>query len=194
MTKTLLSRRTFIRASAAAGGGLMIAFYLPDAEAARIEAKPWTAPPQGTEINAWLAIGSDGTVTIRVPHTEMGQGGLTSVAMLVAEELDVSMKQMEYANPETWLNATGGGGGSGGSIVVSGAQITVDGSLSATGGPGGQGAIGGGGGGGGLIAVIVPTQSFSLAAFDVSGGAGGSSAPGGRGSPGQKGLLVSLPR
>jgi isoquinoline 1-oxidoreductase beta subunit len=105
MTKTLLSRRTFIRASAAVGGGLIIGFHLPDAEAARIEAKPWTAPPQGTEINAWLAIGSDGTVTIRVPHTEMGQGGLTSVAMLIAEELDVEWNKVQavFADPNRHL-------------------------------------------------------------------------------------------
>src|SRR5690606_16610195 len=51
--------------------------------------KPWTAPTNGVEINAWLVIDADGTVTIRVPHTEQGQGGMTSVAMMIAEELDV---------------------------------------------------------------------------------------------------------
>ena len=44
---------------------------------ATVNAKPWTAPPQGAEINAWLAIDADGNVSIRVPHTEMGQGALT---------------------------------------------------------------------------------------------------------------------
>jgi isoquinoline 1-oxidoreductase beta subunit len=105
MTRHVLSRRTFIKASAAAGGGLLIGFHMPFAEAARIESKPWSAPPQGVEINAWLAIGSDGTVTIRVPHTEMGQGGLTSVAMLIAEELDVEWAKVQavFADPNRHL-------------------------------------------------------------------------------------------
>ncbi|WP_425248600.1 molybdopterin cofactor-binding domain-containing protein [Chelativorans salis] len=59
------------------------------AEAAVVAPKPWTAPTDGVEINAWLTIDPDGTVTIRVPHTEQGQGALTSVSMTVAEELDV---------------------------------------------------------------------------------------------------------
>jgi isoquinoline 1-oxidoreductase subunit beta len=102
---TKLSRRFFLKASAAAGGGLLIGFHMPLAEAARIDAKPWTSPPQGTEVNAWLAIGSDGTVTIRVPHTEMGQGGLTSVAMLIAEELDVPWDKVQavFADPNRHL-------------------------------------------------------------------------------------------
>jgi isoquinoline 1-oxidoreductase subunit beta len=101
---TTLSRRTFLRASALAGGGLLIGFHMP-ADAARIDPKPWSAPPQGTEINAWLAIASDGTVTIRVPHTEMGQGGLTSVAMLIAEELDVEWAKVQavFADPNRHL-------------------------------------------------------------------------------------------
>ena len=45
--------------------------------------------PPGVEINAWLSIDPSGTVTIRCPHVEMGQGGMTSVALLIAEELDV---------------------------------------------------------------------------------------------------------
>jgi isoquinoline 1-oxidoreductase subunit beta len=90
----ILSRRTFIQASAAVGGGLMIGFNMPSAEAAKIESKPWATGPQGTEINAWLAINTDGTVTIRIPHTEMGQGGLTSVALLIAEELDVEWSKI----------------------------------------------------------------------------------------------------
>ena len=104
-SKTVLSRRTFQQTSAAAGGGLLIGFHMPLAEAARIESTPWTSPPQGAEINAWLAIGADGTVTIRVPQTEMGQGGLTSVAMLIAEELDVEWSKVQavFADPNRHL-------------------------------------------------------------------------------------------
>jgi isoquinoline 1-oxidoreductase beta subunit len=95
MTIQNLSRRTFIQASAAVGGGLLIGFHMPMAQAAKIESKPFTPVEQGTEINAWLAIKADGTVTIRVPHTEMGQGGLTSVALLIAEELDVPWDKIQ---------------------------------------------------------------------------------------------------
>ncbi len=83
-----LSRRALIRTMAGAGGGMLLGFHIPGV-AAVIAPKPWTTPTHGDEINAWLAIDTDGTVTIRVPHTEQGQGALTSVAMMVAEELDV---------------------------------------------------------------------------------------------------------
>ncbi|WP_348240331.1 molybdopterin cofactor-binding domain-containing protein, partial [Salmonella enterica] len=78
----------FIQTSVAAGGGLLLGFHIPTF-AARVEPKPWQTPTNGVEINAWLTIDKDGRVTIRVPHTEMGQGALTSVSMMIAEELDV---------------------------------------------------------------------------------------------------------
>ena len=87
--QSTLSRRTFIQTMAGASGGLVLGFYMPVAGAAEVAAKPWTTPTDGAEINAWLTIDLDGTVTIRVPHTEQGQGALTSVSMMVAEELDV---------------------------------------------------------------------------------------------------------
>ena len=88
MSKRNLSRRGFIQASAAAGGGLMLGFHIPGAEAATTEGKPWATPESGVEINSWLVIDKNGDITIRVPHTEMGQGGMTSVALMIAEELD----------------------------------------------------------------------------------------------------------
>lgn len=84
-----LTRRTVIRTMLGAGGGMLLGFHVPNAVAAVVAPKPWTTPTGGVEINAWLAIDTDGTVTIRVPHTEQGQGGLTSVATMIAEELDV---------------------------------------------------------------------------------------------------------
>jgi isoquinoline 1-oxidoreductase subunit beta len=94
MSAVLLTRRTFLKVSAAAGGGMILGFYIPEAEPASIQPKPWIALPQGAEINAWLAIDAEGNVTIRVPHTEMGQGALTSVAMMIAEELDVEWSRV----------------------------------------------------------------------------------------------------
>jgi isoquinoline 1-oxidoreductase subunit beta len=89
-----ISRRTVIRTMLGAGGGLVLGFHVPHAFAAVVAPKPWTAPTDGVEINAWLTIDADGAVTVRVPHTEQGQGALTSVAMLVAEELDVPWKSI----------------------------------------------------------------------------------------------------
>ncbi len=88
-TQRMVSRRAVIRTMIGAGGGMVLGFRIPGTFAAAVAPKPWTTPTDGVEINAWLTIAADGTVTIRVPHTEQGQGGLTSVAMLVAEELDV---------------------------------------------------------------------------------------------------------
>lgn len=88
-SKTAISRRNFILSVGAAGGGLVLGFNLPAAEAATTQPQPWKSAVDGTEINAWLTINPDGSTTIRVPHTEMGQGGMTAVALMVAEELDV---------------------------------------------------------------------------------------------------------
>src|SRR5205814_4293485 len=65
-------------------------------------------------IDAWLAITPDNRVIVSHGEPEFA-GTPTGILMLVAEELDITdMRMMEYAHPETWLNATGGGGGSGG--------------------------------------------------------------------------------
>ncbi len=106
MTKQILSRRSFIRASVAAGGGLMLGFHMPVALAASIGPRTQsTTTASGTEINAWIVIDQDGTVTLRIPHTEMGQGGITSVAMLIAEELNVDWAKIktEFADANRHL-------------------------------------------------------------------------------------------
>jgi isoquinoline 1-oxidoreductase beta subunit len=105
LSNKTLSRRSFIQASAAVGGGLMLGFHMPLANAATISPKAHMASAAGTEINAWLVIDKDNTVTMRIPHTEMGQGGLTSVAMLIAEELNVEWSKIktEWADPNRHL-------------------------------------------------------------------------------------------
>ena len=105
MSAVPVTRRHFLKVSAAAGGGLLIGFHIPETFAATVNAKPWTTPPQGAEINAWLAIDADGNVTIRVPHTEMGQGALTAVSMMIAEELDVDWTRVRavFADPNRHL-------------------------------------------------------------------------------------------
>jgi isoquinoline 1-oxidoreductase beta subunit len=106
MTKQILSRRSFIRTSVAAGGGLMLGFHMPVALAASIGPRTQsTTTAVGTEINAWIVIDKDGTVTLRIPHTEQGQGGITSVAMLIAEELNVDWAKIktEFADANRHL-------------------------------------------------------------------------------------------
>jgi isoquinoline 1-oxidoreductase subunit beta len=101
LSKTAISRRNFILSAAAAGGGLVLGFHVPAAIAATTQAQPWKEAVEGTEINAWLSINPDGTTTIRVPHTEMGQGGMTSVALMIAEELNVPWQSVHavFADP-----------------------------------------------------------------------------------------------
>src|SRR5947207_15050932 len=85
-----VSRRQALMSTAAVGGALVLGVVVPSrlAQAANVAPQPWTPPVDGgQEINAWLIIGSDDTVTIRVAQSEMGQGVFTSMAMIVAEEL-----------------------------------------------------------------------------------------------------------
>jgi isoquinoline 1-oxidoreductase beta subunit len=81
---TTLSRRGFIVGSAAiAGGGLALGLNVPFAE----EAQAQTAQA-ATEVNLWVAIKPDDTCVIRIARSEMGQGTITGLAQLVAEELE----------------------------------------------------------------------------------------------------------
>jgi isoquinoline 1-oxidoreductase beta subunit len=80
-----LSRRRFIISSAAAGGGLALGFQIPFGIASA-EAK--SASPARTEVNIWVVVKPDDTCVIRIARSEMGQGTLTGLAQLVAEELE----------------------------------------------------------------------------------------------------------
>src|SRR6266403_1444467 len=98
-----LSRRRFLSVSAAVGGGLLIGFTTrPSIEAA--EAAQSVAGPPFTP-NAFVRIGSDGQVVMTMPYVEMGQGTYTSIPMLIAEELEVDLKQvrLEHAPPNEKL-------------------------------------------------------------------------------------------
>src|SRR5213594_1892805 len=88
MTKTL-TRRTFLKASAA-GGALLVGGYLPGLR------ETSTATAAGVlEPNVWVRIGADDTVTITLSQLEMGQGVMTSMPMLVAEELDIDWNKIK---------------------------------------------------------------------------------------------------
>jgi isoquinoline 1-oxidoreductase beta subunit len=88
-----LSRRGFLGASASAG--LVVAFHIPFTDsAAAQEALP-------AEVNAWVVVKPDDTIVIRIARSEMGQGTLTGLAQLVAEELDADWAKVttEYPTP-----------------------------------------------------------------------------------------------
>jgi isoquinoline 1-oxidoreductase beta subunit len=97
-----MDRRDFLTKTTAVGGSMVLGFWLPPttAEAQRIAADPSYRDALVPEINAWLTIAPDETVTIRVAQTEMGNGVLTSNPMMVAEELqcDWTKVRAEYAS------------------------------------------------------------------------------------------------
>jgi isoquinoline 1-oxidoreductase beta subunit len=107
-----LSRRRFLQTGSAAGGGLMLGLHLPFANDAAQAAGPDAFAP-----NAFIRIGTDGQVVLIMPYVEMGQGTYTSIPMLIADELEVDLKQVRlehappneklYVNPLLGVQATG---------------------------------------------------------------------------------------
>ena len=96
ITKTpKIDRRSFLLGTAAVGSGLALGLKIPfGAGAVRAQG----ATP---EINAWVVIKPDDTVVIRVVRSEMGQGTLTGLAQMVAEELECDWAKVttEYPTP-----------------------------------------------------------------------------------------------
>ena len=93
---TSISRRRFVVSSASLAGGLAITGALPGlADAASIAAQPYGTEVPTNEINAFLAISPDGSVLIRSPHNEMGQGAITALPMIVAEELECAWSKVK---------------------------------------------------------------------------------------------------
>jgi isoquinoline 1-oxidoreductase beta subunit len=101
--RTAPSRRAVLATGLSASGGLAVGFAFPAqakpyaAEAVSI-ASPEASDPH--ELNAWLVIDPDNSVTVRLVHSEMGQGTATALAMLAAEELgcDWGKVKIEYAS------------------------------------------------------------------------------------------------
>ncbi|AXE31190.1 twin-arginine translocation pathway signal protein [Chromobacterium phragmitis] len=95
MTANGMSRRDFIKAGGVAGGALCLSFVLPDGGkfASAAEAKPAIPAP-----NAFVRIERDGGVTIVSNKSEMGQGIYTSLAMLIAEELECDWSRVKVVS------------------------------------------------------------------------------------------------
>jgi isoquinoline 1-oxidoreductase beta subunit len=90
-----MNRRSFVIAAAAGGGGLALGLVLP------FGPRGASAAVGGPEINAWVVIQPDETVVIRIAKSEMGQGTITGLAQLVAEELECEWSKVtiEYPTP-----------------------------------------------------------------------------------------------
>src|SRR5258705_7403132 len=95
-----LFRRRLLQAGAAVGGGLLLSVSLPFPNG-RAEA----AGGDGFVPNAFIRIDGDGQIVLTMPYVEMGQGTYTSIPMLIAEELEVELKQvrLEHAPPNEKL-------------------------------------------------------------------------------------------
>jgi isoquinoline 1-oxidoreductase beta subunit len=107
-----LSRRRFLRVGTAASGGLMLSLSLPFANSQAESRDADNFVP-----NAFIRIDGDGQIVLTMPYVEMGQATYTSIPMLIAEELEVDLKQVRlehappneklYANPMLGVQATG---------------------------------------------------------------------------------------
>ena len=108
-----LTRRMVLKATAAAGGGLILSLSFPQLKAAR-------AAESGADFapNAFVRINPDGMVTFTIPQVEMGQGIYTALSMILAEELDAPFEHVKavaappndklYGNPLLGFQVTGG--------------------------------------------------------------------------------------
>jgi isoquinoline 1-oxidoreductase subunit beta len=99
----ILSRRAFVTSGLSAAGGLLVGVALPHfGAAAPLGPEPWGPEALKTagEVNAFVVVEPDGAILLRVAKSEMGQGVMTSLAMIVAEELecDFARVQVEYAS------------------------------------------------------------------------------------------------
>jgi isoquinoline 1-oxidoreductase beta subunit len=91
-----INRRSFVAGTAALGGGLALGFNLgPNASQAAVG---------GPEVNAWVVVQPDETVIIRIARSEMGQGTLTGLAQLAAEELECDWSKVKYEFPTPGQN------------------------------------------------------------------------------------------
>ena len=108
-----LTRRTMLKATAAAGGGLMLRVSIP-----RLNAALAAEPDADFAPDAFVRIDPDGKVTFTIPQVEMGQGIYTALSMILAEELDGPFDRVTavaalpndklYANPLLGFQVTGG--------------------------------------------------------------------------------------
>src|ERR1700687_4067641 len=116
-TASIVNRRDFLKSGASAGAALVVGVYLPSsgfADAAEDQEKKPVNP-----FNAWVRITPDNQVTLILGKSEMGQGVMTSLPMILAEELCLDWKRVKIeqapTNPKIYDHGTGGSGSVSGS-------------------------------------------------------------------------------
>ena len=100
------ARREFLKGAATLSGGLVLAISLPGCDS------PPSRPAVGGQLNAWLQIAGDNSITVIVDRSEMGQGVYTALPMLIAEELEVNVETVKIvAAPvgDAYINPLNGG-------------------------------------------------------------------------------------
>ncbi|MBL8524796.1 MAG: xanthine dehydrogenase family protein molybdopterin-binding subunit, partial [Betaproteobacteria bacterium] len=112
------SRRRFLQGTGAAAGSLVVGFHIPFIKNADAQAVASVTAKAPAEVNAWVVVKPDDTIVIRIARSEMGQGTLTGLAQLVAEELECNWAKVttEYPTPgqnlarnRVWGNYSTGG-------------------------------------------------------------------------------------
>jgi len=97
MRKT--TRRNFLLAGLAAGGALLIGWGTQPPRQRLHPSRPLALAGDEVALNGWVALAPDGTVSVVVPRSEMGQGVHTALPMLVAEELDIGLDAVRIIQP-----------------------------------------------------------------------------------------------
>src|SRR5216684_2970604 len=115
-TAPVLNRRDFLKTGAAGGAALVIGFHLSPRAFAAAEDQEKKAP---NPFSAWVRITPDNHVTLILGKSEMGQGAMTALPMILAEELYLDWKQVSVeqapTNPKIYDHGTGGSGSVAGS-------------------------------------------------------------------------------
>lgn len=93
------TRRSFLLAGLAAGGALLIGWGAQPPRQRLHPSRPLALAGDEVALNGWVALAPDGTVSVVVPRSEMGQGVHTALPMLVAEELDVGLDAVRVIAP-----------------------------------------------------------------------------------------------
>jgi len=116
-TNTLLDRRAFLKRAAAGGAVLVVGFHLPAAGATGSAEEQEKKTPN--PLNAWVHITPDNHVSLILGKSEMGQGVMTALPMILAEELSIDWKNVKIeqavTNPDVYDLGTGGSGSIAGS-------------------------------------------------------------------------------
>jgi isoquinoline 1-oxidoreductase beta subunit len=116
-TASVVNRRDFLKKTGAGGAALVIGFYLPAIAHAQETQQQEKKPPN--PLNAWVRITPDNHVTLILEKSEMGQGVMTALPMILAEELSLDWKKVKIeqapTDPKIYNHGTGGSGSVAGS-------------------------------------------------------------------------------